>query len=71
MQFPESWLRSFCNPNLSTAALAETLTMAGLEVEHVDDPGARLAAFSVARIVEALGPHVLDLLARAGARAGG
>jgi len=35
MQFPESWLRSFCNPNLSTAALAETLTMAGLEVEDL------------------------------------
>ena len=28
--------------------------MAGLEVEHVDDPGAKLAAFSVARIVEAV-----------------
>ncbi len=35
MQFPESWLRSFCNPNLNTAALAETLTMAGLEVEDL------------------------------------
>ncbi len=33
MQFPESWLREFCNPPLSTAELAETLTMAGLEVE--------------------------------------
>ena len=33
MQFPESWLREFCNPPLSTQALADTLTMAGLEVE--------------------------------------
>lgn len=35
MQFPESWLREFCNPPLSTAELAETLTMAGLEVEEL------------------------------------
>ena len=33
MQFPESWLRTFCDPALSTQQLAETLTMAGLEVE--------------------------------------
>ncbi|MEO7399870.1 MAG: phenylalanine--tRNA ligase subunit beta [Polaromonas sp.] len=35
MQFPESWLREFCNPPLSTKLLAETLTMAGLEVEEL------------------------------------
>jgi len=35
MQFPESWLREFCNPPLSTQQLAETLTMAGLEVEDM------------------------------------
>ena len=34
MQFPESWLREFCNPPISTAQLAETLTMGGLEVEE-------------------------------------
>ncbi len=34
MQFPESWLREFCDPPLSTAQLTETLTMAGLEVEE-------------------------------------
>lgn len=33
MQFPESWLRSFCNPPIGTAELAERLTMAGFEVE--------------------------------------
>ena len=33
MQFPESWLREFCNPPLSTQRLADALTMAGLEVE--------------------------------------
>jgi len=35
MQFPESWLREFCNPPLTTAELADTLTMAGLEVEEL------------------------------------
>ena len=33
MQFPESWLREFCDPPLTTQQLADTLTMAGLEVE--------------------------------------
>ncbi len=35
MQFSESWLRTFCNPSITTAELAETLTMAGLEVEEL------------------------------------
>ncbi len=34
MQFPESWLREFCNPPLSSTALAELLTMSGMEVEE-------------------------------------
>jgi len=35
MQFPESWLRAFCNPPLTSQQLADTLTMAGLEVEEL------------------------------------
>jgi phenylalanyl-tRNA synthetase beta chain len=35
MQFPESWLRSFCNPALDSQQLADALTMAGLEVEEL------------------------------------
>lgn len=35
MQFPESWLRSFVDPKLSTDELAHALTMAGLEVEDL------------------------------------
>lgn len=35
MQFPESWLREFCNPPISTAELADLLTMSGLEVEEM------------------------------------
>ncbi|WP_438393325.1 phenylalanine--tRNA ligase subunit beta [Caballeronia sp. DA-9] len=33
MQFPESWLRTFVDPKLSTDELSRALTMAGLEVE--------------------------------------
>jgi len=35
MQFPESWLREFCNPPISTDELATLLTMAGMEVEEM------------------------------------
>ena len=35
MQFPESWLRDFCNPPLDTAQLADLLTMSGMEVEAI------------------------------------
>ena len=33
MKFSENWLRTWVNPDLSSEALAHTLTMAGLEVE--------------------------------------
>ena len=36
MRFSERWLRSYVDPPLSTQALAEALTMAGLEVEAID-----------------------------------
>lgn len=35
MQFPESWLREFCNPPLATQQIADMLTMGGLEVEEL------------------------------------
>ena len=34
MQFPESWLREHCNPPLSSDALADLLTLSGMEVEQ-------------------------------------
>jgi phenylalanyl-tRNA synthetase beta chain len=36
MKFPESWLRTFVNPPLSSSELAHALTMAGLEVEETE-----------------------------------
>ena len=54
MKFTPSWLREHLETDATVAEVVEAMTMAGLEVEHVDDPGARLSAFSVARIVEAV-----------------
>ena len=53
MKFTLSWLQDHLDTALSASALADVMTAAGLEVEHVDDPGVSLAAFSVARIVSA------------------
>ncbi|HQS00222.1 MULTISPECIES: phenylalanine--tRNA ligase subunit beta [unclassified Polaromonas] len=54
MQFPESWLREFCNPSLSTEQLAETLTMAGLEVEDLQPVAPPFSKIVVGEIREAV-----------------
>lgn len=56
MQFPESWLREFCNPPLDTAALADLLTMAGLEVEETRPVAPPFQGIVVAEILEVV-PH--------------
>jgi len=56
MQFPESWLRALCNPPLSTQALADTLTMAGLEVEDLQPAAPPFTGIVVGEIKEAV-PH--------------
>jgi len=52
MQFPESWLREFCNPALTTQELAETLTMAGLEVEELQPVAPPFTGIVVGEIKE-------------------
>src|SRR5579862_87410 len=54
MKFTLSWLKDHLETTASIGEIAEAMTMAGLEVEEVIDTGARLAPFSVARIVEAV-----------------
>ena len=54
MQFPESWLREFCNPPLSTEQLAQTLTMAGLEVEETTPVAPPFSLVVVGEIKEAV-----------------
>jgi phenylalanyl-tRNA synthetase beta chain len=56
MQFPESWLREFCNPPLDTQALADLLTMAGLEVEEMRPVAPPFSGVVVAQILDAQ-PH--------------
>ncbi|RTL29422.1 MAG: phenylalanine--tRNA ligase subunit beta [Burkholderiales bacterium] len=52
MQFPESWLRSFCNPDLNTQQLADLLTMAGLEVEELKPVAPPFTGVVVAQVLE-------------------
>ena len=54
MQFPESWLREFCNPPISTDELADLLTMAGLEVEEMQAVAPPFSGIVVAEILEAV-----------------
>ncbi len=54
MQFPESWLRQYCNPNLTTQQLADTLTMAGLEVEELEPVAPAFSGIVVGEIKDAV-----------------
>jgi phenylalanyl-tRNA synthetase beta chain len=54
MKFTLSWLKDHLETSASLDQITAAMTMAGLEVEHVEDPAKKLAAFSVAKIVEAL-----------------
>ncbi|MEW6134037.1 MAG: phenylalanine--tRNA ligase subunit beta [Pseudomonadota bacterium] len=56
MQFPESWLRTLVNPQLSTPELAHRLTMAGLEVEAVEPAAPPFTGVVVAEVL-AVVPH--------------
>lgn len=56
MQFPESWLREFCDPPLDTQQLADLLTMAGLEVEELRPVAPPFSKVVVGEIVDAA-PH--------------
>ena len=52
MLFPESWLRSFVDPQLSTDELAHALTMAGLEVEGLRPAAPPTSKIVVGRVLE-------------------
>ena len=54
MKFTLSWLKDHLETEATVADIAAAMTMAGLEVEHVTDPTAAMAPFTVARIVEAV-----------------
>jgi phenylalanyl-tRNA synthetase beta chain len=51
MQFPESWLREFCNPPLATEQLAELLTLSGMEVEELRPVAPPFSSVVVAQVL--------------------
>ena len=52
MLFSEDWLRSYINPDLTTEELAESLTMAGLEVEEVQKIAPDFTGVVVGHVLE-------------------
>src|SRR3954470_6414184 len=54
MKFTLSWLKDHLETDATVGEIVDAMTMAGLEVEHVDDPSAKLAKFTVAKIVDAV-----------------
>lgn len=56
MKFSETWLREWVNPEITSEQLAESLTMAGLEVDAVEKLGEGLDGIKVGQIVKAE-PH--------------
>ena len=56
MKFTLSWLKEHLVTDADAASIADKATNIGLEVEHVEDKAASLAAFTVARVVSAV-PH--------------
>jgi phenylalanyl-tRNA synthetase beta chain len=53
MKFTLSWLKTHLNTDATLQQITDTLTRIGLELEHVDDRGAALASFRIARVIEA------------------
>src|SRR5215510_4059107 len=56
MKFTLSWLKEHLETDASASALADKLTMIGLEVEALDDKAKLLAPFTIARVISAA-PH--------------
>ena len=53
MKFTLSWLKEHLDTDASVAAIADKLTMIGLEVESLADKATLLAPFTIARVIEA------------------
>jgi phenylalanyl-tRNA synthetase beta chain len=53
MKITLSWLEDHLETSASLAELTDKLSSMGLDVEGVDDPAAKLEAFTIARVIEA------------------
>ena len=56
MKFTLSWLKEHLDTSATLTDIGDALTRNGLEVEGIEDPGAKLGAFTVARVLSAA-PH--------------
>ncbi len=56
MKFTLSWLKDHLDTKASLEEITTKLSAIGLEVESVEDPAAKLGAFTIARVLEAK-PH--------------
>lgn len=56
MKFSESWLREWVNPALSSDELIHQITMAGLEVDAVEEVAGKFSGVIVGKVVECV-PH--------------
>jgi phenylalanyl-tRNA synthetase beta chain len=54
MKFTLKWLKEHLDTNADVETIARTLTMTGLEVEHIEDRAKDLAPFTVGYVVEAV-----------------
>ncbi len=54
MKFTLDWLRSHLDTTASLDEICEALTASGLEVEGVEDPAAKFAAFTIAHVKQAV-----------------
>jgi phenylalanyl-tRNA synthetase beta chain len=53
VKFTLSWLKQHLDTEAGVAEVAETLTRIGLEVDGIEDPAAKLAAFTIAEVLTA------------------
>lgn len=53
MKFTLSWLKEHLNTDATIDEVVEAMTLAGLEVEGVENPAETLAAFSIAKVISA------------------
>ncbi|MCF6221567.1 MAG: phenylalanine--tRNA ligase subunit beta [Robiginitomaculum sp.] len=53
MKFTLSWLKEYLNTDATIDEIVEAMTLAGLEVEEVENPAEKLSAFSIAKVISA------------------
>ena len=56
MKFSLSWLKEHLDTDADVRGVADTLNRIGLEVEGIENPAEKLAAFRIAKVLTAA-PH--------------